>query len=150
MQCSSCEFSAKLAAGEIPPNTRYEDTPCAHCDGMAVERFVLEFDEKIHDKQEPINTVEQDIYGEEEEPCLPVGILAKVLKLLLHVKRADQEIVILRYEGMSYAKIGRRIGVSGNVASKRVLAALRACPALKLLLPRYVGREKGWKSKKKL
>jgi len=127
MNCSTCEFAAKIKDSEHG-GIRYEDTPCASCKLTEDSSRTLEFDEGRAE------TGDQPVDGA-DDPALPLSVLSEALRGFLELPPRTFRIVQRRYRGDSYALIAKELEVTPQAVEIQLKRALEAHPHLKNLLP---------------
>lgn len=133
MNCSTCEFAAKIKDAEHS-GVRFEDTPCATCELTEDSSHTLEFDEGRSESGDQPN-------DEWDDPELPLSVLAEALRGFMELPPRTFRIVQRRYKGDSYALIAEELKVTPQAVEIQLRRALAAHPHLKQLLPGKAKRQ---------
>jgi hypothetical protein len=143
MNCSNCEFAAKIKEAEHG-GVRFEDTPCASC-------------KLTEDSSRTIAYVEGQAAGPVRWPppaetagpdALPLSVLAEAVRGFLDLPPRTFRILQRRYHGDSYRMIGEELQVTAQAAELQLRRALEAHPHLKNLLPEKARRQAARKRKR--
>jgi hypothetical protein len=141
MECNRCAFSKKIAEGKVSPDTPYEKTPCFKCPSVQGSgKGVLEYEEW---RAEVTPSPPEEDSGEVR---LPISVLCDLAMILVGLSPLEHKALKLRREGMSYKAIAKKLKISENSANRSVLRVLQRHPAMKHLIPVYVGRDE-WRKK---
>ena len=144
MECHACPHSAEVAAGayaEVP----WEETPCSECFSAGRPGAVCLEAGKRHvplDEARAVSAVPPG-GGGAGVSCggeLPVSVLADALATLLWLPGDVLEAVRLRYQGVSYRGIAKRLRMRRSACSMMVVRALKSHPVLAELIPRTKAR----------
>jgi len=130
MDCYKSSWAAEVAAGRAA-GTEYSASPCATCPaGSEGGKIMLSYDDGKAVPAEP------QAAGEAGE-LYPLSVLGDALRMLFAMPSADLEVVRLRYAGLPYASIARKLGLrSEGAAMVRMSRVLKATPVLLSLFPR--------------
>jgi len=144
MECHECPHSAEVAAGayaEVP----WEETPCAECFSagrpgavcLGAGKRHVPLDEARAAAAVPVTDVPLIVGGSSApDDELPVSVLADALATLLWLPANVLEAIRLRYQGVRYREIARRLGIGRSACSMMVVRALKGHPVLAELMPR--------------
>ncbi len=143
MNCSTCEFAAKIKEVEHS-GIRYEDTPCASCKLAEDSSRTLEYVEG-----QAAGPVRWPPAAETAGPdALPLSVLAEAVRGFLDLPPRTFRILQRRYHGDSYRMIGEELLVTPQAAELQLRRALEAHPHLKNLLPEKARRQAARKRKR--
>jgi hypothetical protein len=148
MNCSTCEFAAKIKDAEHS-GVRFEDTPCATCELTEDSSHTMAFDEE---RAAPVEvgghgsaalTAGMPEIGDPDDgpDALPLSVLAEALRGFLELPPRTFRIVQRRYKGDSYALIAEELKVTPQAVEIQLRRALEAHPHLKQLLPEKAKRQ---------
>ena len=142
MNCSHCEFAAKIKEAEHG-DVRYEDTPCASCKLTEDSSHTMAFDEE-RDASQAVSPE-----GPTDGPnALPLSVLAEALRGFLDLPPRTFRILQRRYHGDAYALIAEELEVTPQAVEIQLRRALEAHPHLKNLLPEKARRQAARKRKR--
>ena len=79
---------------------------------------------------------------------LPVATISSIIQGLLFLDPELRDLVAWRYQGLTYKEIGRRQGISTQLAEMRHKRALRDWPALESLFPEKIAKQSRRKTKR--
>ncbi len=143
MNCSHCEFAAKIKEAEHG-GIRYEDTPCASCKLTEDSSRTLEFVEG--QASGPVRwPPPEETAGPD---ALPLSVLAEALRGFLELAPRTFRILQRRYKGDAYALIAEELEVTPQAVEIQLRRALEAHPHLKHLLPEKARRQAARKRKR--
>ena len=142
MNCSRCEFAAKIKDAEHS-GIRYEDAPCASCQLKENSLYTLEFKEGRASVRIRWPPPEEEAVTD----LLPVSVLVEAVKGFLEMPQRTFRIVQRRMKGDSYALIARELEVTPQAVEVRLKRALEKHPHLKSLMPGKARRQKARKRK---
>lgn len=142
MNCSHCEFAAKIKEAEHG-GIRYEDTPCASCKLTEDSLHTMAFDEE-RDASQAVSP-EGPTDGPDE---LPLSVLAEALRGFLDLPPRTFRILQRRYKGDSYVAIAQELAVTPQAVEIQLKRAMEAHPHLKHLLPEKARRQAARKRKR--
>ena len=80
--------------------------------------------------------------GAERETMLPCSVMTTTLHVFMDLPQPAFELIRMRREGMSYAQIGEKLGVSAQAAEVRLKRLMTRVPALAELFPGKVRRRR--------
>ncbi len=147
MNCSTCEFAAKIKEAEHG-GIRYEDTPCASCKLAEDSSHTMTFDEARADREEDGGQRPEDSGADDGPSVLPLSVLAEAVRGFLDLPPRTFRILQRRYHGDSYRMIGEELQVTPQAAELQLRRALEAHPHLKQLLPEKTRRQAARKRKR--
>ena len=135
MNCSRCEFAAKIKEAEHG-GLRFEDTPCATCELTEDSSRTMTFEEDR--ASGPLRWPPPE---EADGPVmLPLSVLAEALRGFLDLPQRTFRIVQRRMKGDAYALIAQELEVTPQAIEVQLARALAANPYLKHLLPEKAKR----------
>jgi len=151
MECHRCKRQAEVQAG-LYRGITFSKTPCGRCELGDRSAFVMKFDEErgaademgggeqpVEPRQarltlEEISTRDVPFPEEyEDEPVVPMSVMADVIWRLLTVPPRTRDVICWRFAGRSYREIGRALGISMAAAEACHRRALNTWPALRVL-----------------
>jgi len=134
--CSKCKWAIKIANGELK-DTPWDKTPCARCRMDESSAGVIEYDDDREIKEEGYK------YGEPEvsDPLMPTSVLADALRLFLAMPRDALDVLHLRYGGLPYQEIAKKLGVTAAAVEVRQKRIIQSIPALRALFPGKIGKQ---------
>ena len=135
MNCSRCEFAAKIKEAEHG-GLRFEDTPCAMCELTEDSSRTMSFEEG--QAAGPVRWPPPEDTAVADR--LPVSVLSEALRGFLELPPRVFRAVQLRFKGESYALIAKELNVTPQGVEVQVKRALEAHPHLKSLLPEKAAR----------
>lgn len=146
MNCSRCEFAAKIKEAEHG-GIRFEDTPCARCKLTEDSSHTMEFDEA----RDALESGDQrtGVGGQADDPALPLSVLAEALREILTLPPDTLHVLQARYLGRSYVEIGRETGTTAQAAEVKVRRLLEKNAHLRHLLPAKARKQEARKRKRR-
>lgn len=142
MNCSSCEFAAKIKDAELG-GFRYEDTPCASCKLTENSSHTMEYDDERHSPETENPADSEDMGG----TLMPVSVLGDALREILTLPPDTLRVLQARYLGRPYAEIGRETGTTAQAAEIKIRRLLDQHEYLRHLLPAKAKRQEARKRK---
>lgn len=140
MQCHLCpQFKINLDNAEKGIVVDYESTPCASCQLVEDSNWTREFDEERADARQMKNETEE---AEAEDVMLPCAALSTAMHIFLDLPQPTFELIRMRREGMTYAQIGKALGMSPQAAEVRLKRLIKKFPLLAELFAGKVRRQR--------
>lgn len=135
MICSKCEWHERVLAGEFA-SASWSSTPCSRCTLTVDSTGALEYKEAIGEPGRPGDgKTPRDADADTAETSLPVSVLSDTLKLFLELPRDALDVIHMRYEGLPYAEIGEKLGITPAAVEVRQKRLMAKIPALQALFP---------------
>jgi hypothetical protein len=144
MECHQCPHAEAVAAGKYR-RAPFEKTPCATCELVEDPGSMESYDDE-RPGEDDRQTITLPDGSSVEDIQLPLSVLTKGLALLMSVHPKAREVVWLRWGGLSFPAIARRLHITVEAAEMRHVRALKSRPLLRNLFasrlaPRRAFRE---------
>ncbi len=161
MECHRCKHRAALAAGKYR-EVAFEQTPCARCELRIREGYEVPFLEDREPTDDDVDegdptveskyranwrdyaTMDRHFFDEpeEDEPVMPVAVMREAIARLLMLDPKTRDVICMRYAGVRYHEIARRLGVTVAAAEVRHRRALERWAPLKALFPEKTAKQR--------
>lgn len=127
MLCHKCPHQGKYVG------VKWSKTPCSRCRMNKGTSHTAEYDEGVNDQDDVEADLRQPfdgLMGNDEEPTMPLSVLAKAMACWISMTLPAREIFCLRMEKKSLAEIGKVLGISRVAVFNTMERAIKDNPVL--------------------